>query len=266
MNIKYIDAGTECRRWACLYLVSRVFLWECSVAAGRPVGLQHIYDVSDCIRGRLPRPFAKIAGRNSDRYLKRIKDFPLVVSCFGLRVLKTFKLKSTFSVMRYPQTPEKVFLPCSPSKRTYLCRRDIQHKPNKQTWLKCWAGSENLWNRFLFIFRSSFSSLTSLTVINCGHYKLYSLSHVLVSWENNKTLFKILYSGIMLRAQVWSVLYVAWSWHKTGPTPSKIVSNRICGIWRGNGEGANIRLDSRLLRFCNWIVLLWTILYCYRVT
>jgi len=44
-------------------------------------------------------------------------------------------------------------------------------------------------------------------------------------------------------------------------------------IWLGIGEGANviiskyvIRFESRLLRLCSWIVLLWTVLHCYRVT
>jgi len=63
------------------------------------------------------------------------------------------------------------------------------------------------------------------------------------------------------------------SWYKTASPPSEIISNRVCGIWLGIGEGANviiskyvIWLDSGLLRFCNWSVLLWTVLRSYRVT
>jgi len=82
----------------------------------------------------------------------------------------------------------------------------------------------------------------------------------------------ILYGGILLRAQLWTVFHVSWSWHKTASTSSEIISQ---GVWDlvGIGEGANviiskyvIRLDSRLLRVCNWSVLLWTVLDCYRVT
>jgi len=40
-------------------------------------------DVS--LRPFTERPFAKTAGRNTDSYLKRIKDLPLVVSFFWLR-------------------------------------------------------------------------------------------------------------------------------------------------------------------------------------
>jgi len=54
---------------------------------------------------------------------------------------------------------------------------------------------------------------------------------------------------------------------------SEILSNRVCRIWLGIGEGANviiskqvIRLDSWLLRSCNWSVILWIVLHCYRVT
>jgi len=70
-------------------LVSRVFGRECSVAAGGTVGLLCIclYDLTNVdTRPIADRPFATTAGRNPDRYLKRIKDLPLVVSCFGLRV------------------------------------------------------------------------------------------------------------------------------------------------------------------------------------
>jgi len=71
---------------------------------------------------------------------------------------------------------------------------------------------------------------------------------------------------------VWfEVLYTFVScflWHKTASTPSEIISNRVCGIWLGIGEGANIiiiskyviQLDSRLLPLFNWSVLLWTVL------
>jgi len=32
------------------------------------------------------------------------------------------------------------------------------------------------------------------------------------SWENNSTLFMILYCGTLLCAQVWTVLHVSWAW------------------------------------------------------
>jgi len=74
----------------------------------------------------------------------------------------------------------------------------------------------------------------------------------------------------MLHAQVWTVLHVSWSWHKTASTPCEIISNRVCRFWLGIGEGINliiskrvIRLESRLLRLCNWSVLQWL---CYIVT
>jgi len=40
---------------------------------------------------------------------------------------------------------------------------------------------------------------------------------------------------------------------------SEITSIRVCGIWLGNGGNGGItiiRLDCRLLRLCNWCVLL----------
>jgi len=58
---------------------------------------------------------------------------------------------------------------------------------------------------------------------------------------------------------------------QTASTPSEIISHRVCGILLGIGEGANvvistkvIRLDSPLLRLCNWSILMWTVLHCYR--
>jgi len=60
---------------------------------------------------------------------------------------------------------------------------------------------------------------------------------------------------------------------KLHPHLSEIISNRMCGIWLSIGKGTNvlisklvIRLNSRLLHLCNWTVLSWTVLHCYRVS
>jgi len=29
-------------------------------------------------------------------------------------------------------------------------------------------------------------------------------------------------------------------WHKTASSPSEIISNRVCAIWLGIGEGSNV--------------------------
>jgi len=54
---------------------------------------------------------------------------------------------------------------------------------------------------------------------------------------------------------------------------SEIISNMVYGFWFGIGEGdiviickQVIRLDSRLLRLCNWSALLLTVLHFYCVT
>jgi len=67
--------------------------------------------------------------------------------------------------------------------------------------------------------------------------------------------------------------YMCPAWHKTASTLSEIILNRVCGIWLGISKGANaiiskkdIRLDSQLLRLCNWSVLLLTVLHFCRVT
>ena len=53
------------------------------------------------------------------------------------------------------------------------------------------------------------------------------------------------------------------------PPSDFIIPNRECMIRLGIGEDANVmfkqvshRLVSRLLHFCNWSVLLWTVLHC----
>jgi len=38
--------------------------------------------------------------------------------------------------------------------------------------------------------------------------------------------------------------YVSWSWHKIASTPSEIISYRVCGIWLGICEGANVIISK----------------------
>jgi len=56
---------------------------------------------------------------------------------------------------------------------------------------------------------------------------------------------------------------VFWSRPKTASTPSEIISNRMCGIWLGIGEGANIIISNAVVEgersgtpfyqiFCGW--------------
>jgi len=35
-----------------------------------------------------------------------------------------------------------------------------------------------------------------------------------------------------------------WSWHKTASIPSEIISNWVCGIWLGIGEGTNVIISK----------------------
>jgi len=54
----------------------------------------------------------------------------------------------------------------------------------------------------------------------------------------------ILYCGILLHAQVGTILHVSWAWHKTASTPSEIISNGVCGLWIDIGEGANVIISK----------------------
>jgi len=50
------------------------------------------------------------------------------------------------------------------------------------------------------------------------HQWLLETRILIKSSHGKMTVFTILYCGILLRAQVWTVLHVSWSWHKTKKT------------------------------------------------
>jgi len=63
-------------------------------------------------------------------------------------------------------------------------------------------------------------------------------------WENNQDIMHDIVLWNFVRAQVLTVLHMSWSWHKTASTPSEIISNMVCEIWLGIGEGANVIISK----------------------
>jgi len=128
-----------------------------------------------------------------------------------------------------------------------------------ELFVKFAACVEVIYGAFLYVSKCAMVSKThgsnvSITtrVCSCGNYvKLVSYFLKAVLFRNNWTTcsqWSTVYSIISMRFTMcfWSydVLHVSWSWHKTTSAPSEIISNRVCGIWHGIGEGANVIIST----------------------
>jgi len=67
--------------------------------------------------------------------------------------------------------------------------------------------------------------LVGISVVLCGYYL------VMVDWQ-------VARRRILLQKAAGQQ-----SLHKTASTPSEIISNRVCEIWLGIGEGANVLIS-----------------------
>ena len=61
--------------------------------------------------------------------------------------------------------------------------------------------------------------------------------------ENNQILFTVVCSDILLRAHFKTVIHCP-GMTLTAFIPSEIISNRVCGIWHFNGEGADVLIKQ----------------------
>jgi len=77
-------------------------------------------------------------------------------------------------------------------------------------------------------------SIRSYWYIPSGRWRIYIYIYI----------YSISCCGFLLRAQVWTVLHVSCTWHKTASIPNEIMSNRVCRIWLGIGEGANVLISK----------------------